>query len=278
MHNQNETWAVQFAQSFKYAAQSAGASVSVTDANCVAANQVSQIEDLVAQKISVLVVLPADYTALGNALQAGKDAGVKVVNADSKVVESDQSLVDVFVTADAYKGGVTCGEYLAEKLPKNAKIGVINYSVLSVIADRFTGLRDALKNKGRTDVVVVEKDATDLSAIASYTEDLLTANSDIAGFVCLNDNAALACYGMCDQMGRSDTMVIGFDGSHAGKQSISAQQMTGTMVYLPADLAKTSCDAAVKLSDNKEVEKDTKIDMWMINQENISQQNLESWT
>lgn len=65
MHNQNETWAVQFAQSFKDAAQSAGASVSVTDANCVAANQVSQIEDLVAQKISVLVVLPADYTALG---------------------------------------------------------------------------------------------------------------------------------------------------------------------------------------------------------------------
>lgn len=182
------------------------------------------------------------------------------------------------MSADAYKGGVTCDEYLAEKLPKNAKIGVINYSVLSVIADRFTGLRDALKNKGRTDVVVVEKDATDLSAIASYTEDLLTANSDIAGFVCLNDNAALACYGMCDQMGRSDAMVIGFDGSPAGKQSISAQQMTGTMVYSPADLAKTSCDAAVKLSDNKEVEKDTKIDMWMINRENISQQNLESWT
>lgn len=278
MHNQNETWAVQFAQSFKDAAQSADASVSVTDANGVAANQFSQIEDLVAQKISVLVVLPADYTALGNALQAAKDAGVKVVNADSKVVESDQSLVDVFVTADAYKGGVTCSEYLAEKLPKNAKIGVINYSVLSVIADRFTGLRDALKNKGRTDVVVVEKDATDLSAIASYTEDLLTANSDIAGFVCLNDNAALACYGMCDQMGRSDAMVIGFDSSSAGNQSISAQQMTGTMVYSPADLAKTSCDAAVKLSDNKEVEKDTKIDMWMINRENISQQNLESWT
>ena len=278
MHNQSETWAVQFADSFKEAAEAAGATVSVTDANTVAANQVSQIEDLVAQGVKALVVLPADYTALGNALSAAKDAGVFVVNADSKVSDSDQEKVDVFVTADAYKGGVTCGEYLAEKLPKNATLGTINYSVLSVIADRFVGLADALKDKGRTDVKIVEKDATDLSAIASYTEDLLTANPDIAGFVCLNDNAALACWGMCDQMGRGDAMVIGFDGSPAGKQSIAEDQMTGTMVYSPVDLAKTSCDAAVKLAQGSDVEKDTKIEMWMINRENIKDQDLENWT
>ena len=49
MHNQTETWAVQFADSFKEAAEAAGAKVAVTDANSTPANQVSQIEDLVAQ-------------------------------------------------------------------------------------------------------------------------------------------------------------------------------------------------------------------------------------
>ena len=53
-----------------------------------------------AQGIDVLVVLPADYTALGNALKVAKDAGVKIVNADSKVDEADQDMVDCFVTAD----------------------------------------------------------------------------------------------------------------------------------------------------------------------------------
>lgn len=145
MHNQTETWAVQFADTFKEEAEAAGAKVAVTDANSTPANQVSQIEDLVAQGIDVLVVLPADYTALGNALKVAKDAGVKIVNADSKVDEADQDMVDCFVTADCYTAGYTAGEYLAEKLEKDATLGALNYSQLSVIADRFTGMRDALK-------------------------------------------------------------------------------------------------------------------------------------
>ena len=48
-------------------------------------------------------------------------------------------------------------------------------------------MRAALKDKGRNDVTIVEKDCTDLSAIATYTEDLLMANPDISAFLCLND-------------------------------------------------------------------------------------------
>lgn len=92
MHNQTETWAVAFADAFKAAAEAAGCKVAVTDANATASNQVSQIEDLVTQGIDVLVVLPADYTALGNALKTAYDAGVKIVDADSKVDEADQSI------------------------------------------------------------------------------------------------------------------------------------------------------------------------------------------
>lgn len=278
MHNQTEDWAVQFANSFKEAAEAAGAEVAVTDANSTPANQVSQIEDLVSQGIDVLVVLPADYTALGNALQTAKDAGVKIVNADSKVDEADQALVDCFVTADCYTAGYTAGEYLAEKLEENAVLGALNYSQLSVIADRFEGMRAALKDKGRDDVTIVEKDCTDLSAIATYTEDLLMANPDISAFLCLNDNTALTCYGTCSQMGKEDCMVIGFDGSPAGKQSIADGQMTGTMVYSPVDLAKTSFEAAQKLANGENVEKETQVEMWLINPDNVNDYALDAWT
>ena len=278
MHNQTEDWAVQFANTFRSEAEAAGAKVAVTDANSTAANQVSQIEDLVAQGIDVLVVLPADYTALGNALKQAKDKGVKVVNADSKVDEGDQALVDCFVTADCYTGGYNAGLYLAEALPENAVLGELNYPQLSVIAVRFDGMRDALADKGRTDVTFVSKDCTDLSAIATYTEDLLIANPEISAFLCLNDNTALTCAGTCKQMGKEGILIIGFDGSPAGKQSIAAGEMTGSMVYSPVDLAKTSCEAAVKLASGQDVEKETMVEMWMINPENIGQQSLDSWT
>ncbi|WP_314033040.1 sugar ABC transporter substrate-binding protein [Mogibacterium timidum] len=277
MHNQTETWAVQFAESFKAAAEADGAKVAVTDANATPANQVSQIEDLVAQGIDVLVVLPADYTALGNALKEAKDKGIKIVNADSKVTEEDQDKIDCFVTADAYKGGYTAGQYLAKVLPENAVFGGLNYSQLSVIADRFIGMQAAFNDAGRTDIKVVEKDCTDLSAIATYTEDILMSNPDITGFLCLNDNTALTCYGTCKQMNYSDAIVIGFDGSPAGKQSIAAGEMTGTMVYSPVDLAKASEEAAIKLAKGENVEKETTIDMYMINKDNIGQYDLDAW-
>ena len=278
MHNQTETWAVQFADTFTAAAEAAGAKVAVTDANATPANQVSQIEDLVSQGINVLVVLPADYTALGNALKTAKDAGVLIVNADSKVDEADQELVDCFVTADCYGGGYTAGEYLADKLPENAVIGALNYPQLSVIADRFVGMADAFKAKGRDDITVIDKDCTDLSAIASYTEDMLMANPEITAFLCLNDNTALTCYGTCAQMDKKDCVVIGFDGSPAGKQSIAAGEMTGSMVYSPIDLATTSFESVQKLFKGETVDKETEVEMWMIDPDNIGTLDLENWS
>ena len=169
MHNQTADWAVQMKDSFlEAAAEKDDVEVIWNDANAVASAQVDNIETLVAQGCSVIVVDPQDYTALGNALKVATDAGVKIVNCDSKVIEDDQPMVSSFITADCYGGGVTLGEYLVDKLPEGAKVGYLNYSTISVIADRFVGVSDAFKAAGRDDIVVVEKECTDLNAIASY--------------------------------------------------------------------------------------------------------------
>lgn len=77
MHNQTADWAVQFKDSFLEEGKKLNAEVVWNDANATAATQVNNIEDLVAQKIDVLVVDPADYSALGQALKDATDAGVK---------------------------------------------------------------------------------------------------------------------------------------------------------------------------------------------------------
>ncbi len=277
MHNQTADWAVQFKDTFVALGEEAGIDVVWNDANSVAATQVDNIDDLLAQDIDVLVVVPADYTALGQALAAAKDAGVKVVNADSMVVEEDQQYVDCFVTADCYEGGKTCGKYLAELFPEGATIGGLNYPQIAVIADRFTGTQDAWNELGREDLILIDKTCTDLNAIATYTEDMLMANPEIAGFVCLNDNTALSCYAACKQLDRADCVVIGFDGSPAAKQSIANGEMTATLVYSPVDMATYSFDAAAKLANGEEHEKGVKVDMWMINPDYIGERDRENW-
>lgn len=277
MHNQTADWAVKFKDTFLEQAKELGAEVTWNDANAVAATQVNNIEDLVAQGINVLVVVPADSTALGQALKAAADAGVKIINADSKVDEADRDLVESFITADCYKGGYSLGEYLADKLPENAVVGALNYPQIAVIADRFIGLQKAFEDKGRKDITIIDKTCTDLNAIATYTEDMFMANPEISAFVCLNDNTALSCYGTCAQMGHKDCLVYGFDGSPAGKQSIANGEMSGTMVYSPIDLAKASCNTAYAAVTGGKYEKETLVDMWLISPENIKERNLEAW-
>lgn len=277
MHNQTADWAVQFKDTFLALGEENGIDVVWNDANSVAATQVDNIDDLLAQDIDVLVVVPADYTALGQALAAAKELGVKVVNADSKVVEEDQQFVDCFVTADCYEGGKTCGKYLAEFFPEGATIGGLNYPQIAVIADRFTGTQDAWDELGRDDLILIDKTCTDLNAIATYTEDMLMANPEIDGFVCLNDNTALSCYAACVQLDRPDCVVIGFDGSPAAKQSIANGEMTATLVYSPVDMATYSFDAAAKLARGEEAEQEVKVEMWMINPDNIAERDLENW-
>lgn len=278
MHNQSEPWAVQFKNTFVETAEAKGFKVSTTDANQIASNQVGQIEDLVSLGIDVLVVLPADYTALGQALKTASEAGIKIVNADSKVVEQDQDLISCFVVADCYSGGYAIGKYLANKLDQNAKIGALNYPQLSVIAVRFDGLADALRDAGRSDVKIIEKDCTDLAAIASYTEDMLMADPDIKGFVCLNDNTALTCASTCRQMNKEGIMIFGFDGSPAAKQSIAAGEMTGSGVYSPIDLAKASLAAAAAVGKGEAYEKESLVNMWLISPDNIKDIDLDNWT
>ncbi len=277
MHNQSADWAVAFKDAFVAAAEAKGVDVTFTDANSVASTQVSNIEDLVSQGIDVLVVLPADYSALGQALKYADENGVPIVNADSRVVEEDQPLVTSFISADNYKAGYTLGEYLADQLPEGATVGTLNKPEITAIGDRFVGMADAFKDKGRDDIVIAEKIVTDTNQVSTYTEDLLMSTPEITAFVALNDSSALSCYATCKQLDRADIKVYGFDGSPAGKQSISAGELAGTLVYSPVDLAEASFEAAYAICTGGEYEKDFQIPMWMINSDNIGDRDLENW-
>ncbi|MBC5582469.1 sugar ABC transporter substrate-binding protein [Anaerofilum sp. BX8] len=277
MHNQSADWAVRFQEAFLEAAAEKDVEVTFTDANSVAATQVSNIEDLVSQNIDVLVVLPADYSALGQALKYADDNGVPIVNADSRVVKEDQPLVSSFISADNYKAGYTLGEYLADTLPEGATVGTLNKPEIAAIGDRFVGMEDAFKDKGRDDLIIAEKIVTDTNQAATYTEDMLMSTPEITTFVALNDGTALTCYATCKQLNREDVRVYGFDGSPAGKQSIADGEMAGTLVYSPVDLARASFEAAYAICTGADYEQDFQIPMWMISPENIAERDLKNW-
>ena len=87
-----------------------------------AGKQVSQVENLLAQQIKVLVVGPHDGTSASVIVDKAHKAGVKVISYDRMIIGAD---VDLFISYDNEKVGEMQGEYLTKHVPKG------NYIVLA---------------------------------------------------------------------------------------------------------------------------------------------------
>jgi putative multiple sugar transport system substrate-binding protein len=77
-------------------------------------NQISQIENMIAQDVDLLVIAAIDGASLGNALQQAADAGIPVVAYDRLLMNSGH--VSCYATFDNEQVGRLQGQYIADTL------------------------------------------------------------------------------------------------------------------------------------------------------------------
>ena len=87
-----------------------------------AAEQASQVENLISQGIGVLIIAPIDLSAAAELVKKAHKAGIKVLAYDRLIVNSD---LDLFVSYNNINLGELQGRFLAHKVPKG------NYIILS---------------------------------------------------------------------------------------------------------------------------------------------------
>ena len=82
---QNNPFFVTLVDGAKKAAEEKNVKLIVVDAGDDAAKQVSDIEDLIAKNISVLIVNPVDSDTVSSVVQSAVNRGIKVISADRVV-------------------------------------------------------------------------------------------------------------------------------------------------------------------------------------------------
>ena len=108
-----------------------------------AADQVNQINSIIAQKPDVLVVLPHDDTVTPAALAAMK-AGIPVINVDREF--SDPGAQRTVIKGDNYGAGFQAGQYFARELKcKGNVVEIQGIAGISVTTQRTKGFADAIK-------------------------------------------------------------------------------------------------------------------------------------
>ena len=150
--------------------------VITTDAGNDATKQVSDIEDLIAQDIDVLIVKAQDDITIANVLGKAQEAGILVILLQ-RIVQTDN--YDYFVGADMTNVGRDMGEGVLEAFPE----GNFNYVMLeggagaSSDIETTEGVAAVFEESGLPGIVKLDGQNCDANRADSKTivEDWLTA-------------------------------------------------------------------------------------------------------
>ena len=232
---------------FIAASKDLGAEVIVQQADGDVAKQVSQIENLISQKVDVLVIVPKDGPTLVNVIKEAKNAGIKVVAYDRLIKTPD---VDAYISFDNYRVGQMQGKALMEAVPKGS-IYVMSGDPGDNNAKLFkAGAMSQIEPKVKAgDIKILGeqavKDWLPTNALKIAENVLTQFNNKIDGFLAPNDGTAGGIIqALAGQKLDGKVPVTGQDAELAAVKRIIAGKQLMT-VYKPYNAIATG---AAKLS------------------------------
>ncbi|GAA0361819.1 sugar ABC transporter substrate-binding protein [Bacillus horti] len=237
--------------------------------------QINQIEDMIAQGIDAIFLNPVDWEGIRPALVMLEEANIPIINYDTEVKDFDY--VTAYVGSDNMNAGRVAGQDLVERFPDGGKIAVLDSPTMNSINDRIAGFMEAIDGHG-FEVVAQQDGRGDLETSLGITEDILQAQPDIIAIMGGNDPTGLGALAAVRAANRTDIVIYGVDGSPDAKHAISeGSSFVGTGAQSPISIGKTSVEVAYKIMNDEDFEKNTPVETFLINADNVDEYGTDGW-
>src|SRR3954451_8032616 len=136
----NNPWRLAQTASMKDEAAKRHHELVVTDAQGQTSRQVSQVEDLVARRVNLILLAPREYEGLAPALQAAKAANIPVILVDREAEGTPGEDYVTFLGSNFVQQGERAGAWLAQQTGGTAQIVELTGTPGSSVAiDRARG-------------------------------------------------------------------------------------------------------------------------------------------
>lgn len=260
---QNNPFFVTLVEGAKAAADEKGVQLVVVDAGDDSAKQVSDIEDLIAKNVSVLIVNPVDSDTVSSVVQDAVNKGVKVISADRAVNGVE---IDCQIASDNVLGAELATQYIVDQVGEGAKVAELQgTSGASAAIDRGKGFHNIADEK--LEVVASQPADFDRTKGMTVMENMLQANGDIKAVFAANDEMALGAMEAI-AASRKKIVVVGFDATDDAISSIKDGRMAATIAQQPDLIGATAVKTAVRLIDGETVEKSIPVEVTLVTAEN----------
>jgi D-xylose transport system substrate-binding protein len=224
-------------------------------------NQVSNIEDLITQKIDCLILHSVNTSAAAELVKKAKAAGIPVVAMDRLPVASE---VDCYVTANSYKVGQIQAEYLAQQIGGKGNVVICQGEAGNSVAREITnGNLSVLKKYPGIKLVINQTHkswARDL-AMATVENALTKYKNNIAGVLCNNSGMAMgAAQAVIAQGLVGKVVVVGSDADKDACEAIAKGTLNADVDKMPYELGLQSYKTAVALINKQKIDSDQVVD------------------
>ena len=187
--------------------------------------QISLIEQSLAQGVDAICLSPNDSAAIVPAAEQILAAGLPLVNMSTQIADH---AFDVYIGIENYKLGTQVAEYLCTAGENTGKAIIIEGPLGQQNSiDRANGAADAFAAAG-VEVVARQSANWQRTESMALTQNLLQEYKDIKYIFTCNDEMALGAYEAVHQLGRDGILISGIDANPEAVKAVADGKLAAT--------------------------------------------------
>ncbi|HDH9217729.1 TPA: ribose ABC transporter substrate-binding protein RbsB [Escherichia coli] len=225
------------------------------------AKELANVQDLTVKGTRLMLINPTDSDAVGNAVIMANKANIPVITLDRVANKGD---VVSHVASDNRLGGKMAGDYIADKVGNDAKViqleGITGTSASRERGDGFKQAVDAHK----INVLASQPADFDRTKGLNVMQNLLTAYPAVQAVFAQNDEMALGALRALQTAGRTDVLVIGFDGTNDGIKAVNRGVLGATIAQRPDQIGIIGIQTADKILKGEKVDATIPVELELV--------------
>ena len=228
-----------------------GYNLVVLDSQNNPAKELANVQDLTVRGTKILLINPTDSDAVGNAVKMANQANIPVITLDRQATKGE---VVSHIASDNVLGGKIAGDYIAKKA------GIAG---TSAARERGEGFQQAVAAH-KFNVLASQPADFDRTKGLNVMQNLLTAHPDVQAVFAQNDEMALGALRALQTAGKSDVMVVGFDGTPDGEKAVNDGKLAATIAQLPDQIGAKGVETADKVLKGEKVQAKYPVDLKLV--------------
>lgn len=257
-------------------AKKAGASAQIEDAQNDVGKQLSQIQNMIAQKYDAIIVNPVDTDVTPKITKMVTDAKIPLVYVNRKPVDFEKLPAGVaFVASDEKVSGTIQTQQVCKLLGGKGQVLVLMGELSNEAArTRTKDIDDVLATKECSGIKIADKREGKWSRTAAQdiTTNWLSSGVKFDAIISNNDEMALGAINALKAAKKwtPKSIVAGIDATPDALASMKAGDLKVTVFQNAAGQGSGSVDAAIKLIKKQPVDRFVNVPFELVTPENLA--------